>query len=58
MVDVSIYIYVYKIIKVVAMVYKRTNIIWWFPKIGLPPVLIHFHRIFHSKPSRDKGVLP
>ena len=21
---------------------------WWFPKIGIPPVIIHFSRIFHE----------
>ena len=24
---------------------------WWFPKIGLPPVIIHFRWFFHDKPS-------
>ena len=24
---------------------------WWFPGIGVPPVIIHFHRIFPNKPS-------
>ena len=23
----------------------------WFPEIGVPPVIIHFHGIFHSKPT-------
>ena len=23
-------------------------VIWWFPKIGMPPVVIHFHAIFHE----------
>ena len=26
-----------------------------FPKMGLPPVIIHFNRIIHSKPSSDWG---
>ena len=25
--------------------------IWWLPEMGLPPVIIHFHGIFHSKLS-------
>ena len=24
--------------------------IWWFPKIGIPPVIIHFSGIFAYKP--------
>ena len=27
------------------------NPIWWFPKIGVPPVIIHLNGIFHCKPS-------
>ena len=26
--------------------------IWRFPEIGVPPVIIHFHGIFPSKPTR------
>ena len=29
----------------------RKNI-WRFPKVGVPPVIIHFNGIFHHKPSR------
>ena len=29
--------------------------IWRFPKIGVPLVIIHFHRVFQSKPSRYWG---
>ena len=28
---------------------------WWFPEIGVPPVLIHFRRIFVYKPSSYWG---
>ena len=29
---------------------QRNELLWGFPKLGLPPVTIHFGRIFHSKP--------
>ena len=28
----------------------QTFMIWRFPEIGVPPVIIHFNRIFHHKP--------
>ena len=31
------------------------NSIWRFPKIGVPPVIIHFQGIFHYKPSSYWG---
>ena len=26
-------------------------IMWWLPEIGLPPVIIHLHGVFHHKPA-------
>ena len=28
---------------------------WGFPKIGVPPVIIHFNGMFHYKPSKNGG---
>ena len=30
---------------------KQQNMSWGFPKLGVPPVHIHFHRVFHDKPA-------
>ena len=40
------------------MLLSRYSSIWWFPKIGVPPVIIHFTRIFPSKNHPAIGVPP
>ena len=32
-----------------------TTYIWWFLEIGVPPVIIHFRRVFPHKPSNYWG---
>ena len=33
--------------------FHPSELIWWLPKIGLPPVIIHFHGIFQNLPFLD-----
>ena len=39
----------------VGQILRSPGKIWWFPKIGVPPVFIHFNRVSHYTPSSYWG---